>query len=89
MPNPSPPSSASSSVERQYHVNGRAAVVASRERSSGTPRKEKQGPRESSALQDPGLKDYVRIPGSKDSFERERRRDVFRGGETMLEGRKS
>ncbi|GJC79717.1 cytokinesis protein sepH [Colletotrichum liriopes] len=58
MPNPSPPSSASSSVERQYHVNGRAAVVASRERGPGTPRKEKQGPRESSALQDPGLKDY-------------------------------
>ncbi|KAK2033342.1 hypothetical protein LX32DRAFT_106753 [Colletotrichum zoysiae] len=57
MPNLSPPSSASS-VERQYHVNGRAAVVASRERSQGTPRKEKQGPRESSALQDPGLKDY-------------------------------
>ncbi|KAM5380926.1 hypothetical protein ACJZ2D_003235 [Fusarium nematophilum] len=46
--------------ERQYHPNGRAAV-ASRERPSmpmpGTPsRKEKH--RESSALQDPGLKDY-------------------------------
>ncbi|TDZ15943.1 Cytokinesis protein sepH [Colletotrichum orbiculare MAFF 240422] len=58
MPNPSPPPSASSTAERQYHVNGRAAVVASRERGPGTPRKEKQGPRESSALQDPGLKDY-------------------------------
>ncbi|KAG6168114.1 hypothetical protein E4U11_006024 [Claviceps purpurea] len=51
--------------ERQYHVNngrpggGHAAVVASRERSAmpGTPsRKEKQ--RDSSAVQDPGLKDY-------------------------------
>ncbi|KAF4994801.1 hypothetical protein FDECE_13006 [Fusarium decemcellulare] len=46
--------------ERQYHANGRAAV-ASRDRASmpmpGTPsRKEKH--RESSALQDPGLKDY-------------------------------
>ncbi|KAF4979000.1 hypothetical protein FZEAL_4731 [Fusarium zealandicum] len=46
--------------ERQYHANGRAPVV-SRERPSmpmpGTPsRKEKL--RESSALQDPGLKDY-------------------------------
>ncbi|KAK2729588.1 hypothetical protein CKAH01_02562 [Colletotrichum kahawae] len=58
MPNPSPPSSGSSSVERQYHVNGRAAVVASRERGPGTPRKERSGPKESSALQDPGLKDY-------------------------------
>ncbi|KAF0643679.1 hypothetical protein FPSE5266_01188 [Fusarium pseudograminearum] len=47
--------------ERQYHGNGRPAI-ASRERSvPGTPsRKEKI--RESSALQDPGLKDYVRIP---------------------------
>lgn len=47
--------------ERQYHANGRAAV-ASRERpyTPGTPsRKDKI--RESSALQDPGLKDYVRI----------------------------
>jgi hypothetical protein len=46
--------------ERQYHGNGRPAM-ASRERSvPGTPsRKEKI--RESSALQDPGLKDYVRI----------------------------
>lgn len=49
--------------ERQYHAsNGRApAVVASRERVAmpGTPsRKERQ--RESSAVQDPGLKDYVR-----------------------------
>lgn len=45
--------------ERQFHANGRAAV-ASRERPMpGTPsRKEKH--RESSALQDPGLKDYVR-----------------------------
>ncbi|KAF0323990.1 cell division control protein [Colletotrichum asianum] len=58
MPNPSPPSSGSSSIERQYHVNGRAAVVASRERGPGTPRKERSGPKESSALQDPGLKDY-------------------------------
>ncbi|KAM0397858.1 hypothetical protein ACHAQC_003522 [Fusarium culmorum] len=43
--------------ERQYHGNGRPAI-ASRERSvPGTPsRKEKI--RESSALQDPGLKDY-------------------------------
>jgi serine/threonine protein kinase len=43
--------------ERQYHGNGRPAM-ASRERSvPGTPsRKEKI--RESSALQDPGLKDY-------------------------------
>ncbi|CRK47676.1 hypothetical protein BN1723_007695, partial [Verticillium longisporum] len=54
MPTPLPPSSA----ERQYHVNGRAAVVATRERGSSTPRKERQGQRESSALQDPGLKDY-------------------------------
>ncbi|KAJ4326541.1 Protein kinase of the Mitotic Exit Network [Fusarium piperis] len=52
--------------ERQFHANGRAAV-ASRERPMpGTPsRKEKH--RESSALQDPGLKDYVRtlskLPG--------------------------
>jgi hypothetical protein len=46
--------------ERQYHANGRPAM-ASRDRSiPGTPsRKEKV--RESSALQDPGLKDYVRI----------------------------
>ncbi|OAA39399.1 septation [Metarhizium rileyi] len=50
--------------ERQYHANngrhgGHAAVVASRERAGmpGTPsRKERQ--RESSAVQDPGLKDY-------------------------------
>ncbi|KAG5924507.1 hypothetical protein E4U42_004629 [Claviceps africana] len=50
--------------ERQYHVNngrpgGHAASVASRERLAvpGTPsRKEKQ--RDSSAVQDPGLKDY-------------------------------
>ncbi|KAG5995727.1 hypothetical protein E4U54_002786, partial [Claviceps lovelessii] len=50
--------------ERLYHVNngrsdGHAAAVASRERSAipGTPsRKEKQ--RDSSAVQDPGLKDY-------------------------------
>ncbi|KAG6008670.1 hypothetical protein E4U21_004025 [Claviceps maximensis] len=50
--------------ERQYHVNngrpgGHAAAVASRERSAmpGSPsRKEKQ--RDSSAVQDPGLKDY-------------------------------
>jgi hypothetical protein len=37
--------------------------VATRERAapgSGTPRKER--PRESSAVQDPGLKDYVRTP---------------------------
>ncbi|KAM0333375.1 hypothetical protein ACHAQA_002036 [Verticillium albo-atrum] len=54
MPTPLPPSSA----ERQYHVNGRAAVVATRERGQSTPRKERQGQRESSALQDPGLKDY-------------------------------
>jgi hypothetical protein len=52
--------------ERQYHANngrrgGHAAVVATRERAGvpGTPsRKERQ--RESSAVQDPGLKDYVR-----------------------------
>ncbi len=50
--------------ERQYHVNNgpAAAIVASRERlpaMPGTPsRKERQ--RETSALQDPGLKDYVR-----------------------------
>lgn len=51
--------------EKPYHVNsgrlgGPAAVVASRERSGapGTPsRKEKQ--RETSAVQDPGLKDFV------------------------------
>lgn len=45
--------------ERQYHANGRAGAVAGRERSAmpGTPsRKDKH--RESSALQDPGLKDY-------------------------------
>jgi hypothetical protein len=50
--------------ERQYQANGRAAV-ASRERpfTPGTPsRKDKI--RESSALQDPGLKDYVRISQS-------------------------
>lgn len=58
MPTPLPPSS-SSSAERQYHLNGNAGVVASRERGQGTPRRERQ--RESSALQDPGLKDYVRI----------------------------
>lgn len=49
--------------ERQFNPNGRAAAVASRERSGmpGTPsRKEKL--LESSALQDPGLKDYVREP---------------------------
>ena len=47
-------------VDAPYQPNGRAAVVASRERGTapGTPsRKEKT--RESSALQDPGLKDYV------------------------------
>ncbi|KAI9163002.1 Cytokinesis protein sepH [Paramyrothecium foliicola] len=47
-------------ADRQYQPNGRpSAVVVSRERNAvpGTPsRKEKQ--RESSALQDPGLKDY-------------------------------
>lgn len=49
--------------ERQYHANGRAGAVAGRERSAmpGTPsRKDKH--RESSALQDPGLKDYVCTP---------------------------
>lgn len=53
--------------ERQYHANGRAAV-ASRDRPAvplpGTPsRKDKL--RESSALQDPGLKDYVRKYSSR------------------------
>ncbi|KAF7545808.1 hypothetical protein G7046_g9468 [Stylonectria norvegica] len=45
--------------DRQYNPNGRPGVVASRERSamSGTPtRKDKL--RETSAVQDPGLKDY-------------------------------
>lgn len=42
---------------------GRSAVVAARERTPGTPsRKEKT--RESSAVQDPGLKDYVRATGT-------------------------
>lgn len=47
--------------DRPQHPNGRpAAVVASRERSApGTPSR-KERIRESSALQDPGLKDYVR-----------------------------
>lgn len=53
-------------ADRQYQPNGRpSAVVVSRERTAvpGTPsRKEKQ--RESSALQDPGLKDYVRFPST-------------------------
>jgi hypothetical protein len=41
--------------ERQYHANGRTRSAV-----PGTPsRKDKH--RESSALQDPGLKDYVRI----------------------------
>lgn len=46
--------------ERQYHAANGRPVMATRERSMpGTPsRKEKI--RESSALQDPGLKDYVR-----------------------------
>lgn len=47
--------------ETQYNANGRPLAVASSERSAmpGTPsRKEKL--LESSALQDPGLKDYVR-----------------------------
>jgi hypothetical protein len=55
-------SSSTSSADRQYHANGRPAVAASRgERVPGTPRKEKSHGRESSALQDPGLKDYVRV----------------------------
>ena len=39
-------------------MNGRPAVVAARERTPGTPSR-KDKPRESSAVQDPGLKDYV------------------------------
>ncbi|KAL2686990.1 hypothetical protein Neosp_004539 [[Neocosmospora] mangrovei] len=43
--------------ERQFHANGRAAVGSRERPMPGTPsRKEKH--RESSALQDPGLKDY-------------------------------
>ena len=39
-------------------MNGRPAVVAARDRTPGTPSR-KDKPRESSAVQDPGLKDYV------------------------------
>lgn len=55
--------------DRHIHSsNGRAApaavaaVAASRERGTpGTPSRKERPPRESSAVQDPGLKDYVRI----------------------------
>lgn len=60
-----------SSGERQYHAaNGRPSIVAARhDRTPNTPRKESNG--REKALQDPGLKDYVRAhahmawPGSK------------------------
>lgn len=39
-------------------MNGRPSVVAARDRTPGTPSR-KDKPRESSAVQDPGLKDYV------------------------------
>ncbi|MBE3048886.1 hypothetical protein IMZ48_41590 [Candidatus Bathyarchaeota archaeon] len=53
-----PPSS--SAAERHYHPNGRAAVAATRsEKPPGTPRRDKSNGRESLAMQDPGLKDYV------------------------------
>ena len=61
MPQPTPPPQLLPG-ERKYQANGRgvAVVTASRDRASpGTPsRKDKL--RESSAVQDPGLKDYVR-----------------------------
>ena len=57
---PNPQASSAPSADRPYHGNGRPAVVASRgERPPGTPRREKGHGRESSAVQDPGLKDYV------------------------------
>jgi hypothetical protein len=48
------------SGERQYHAtNGRPSIVAARhDRTPNTPRKESNG--REKALQDPGLKDYVR-----------------------------
>ncbi|CAI4215347.1 unnamed protein product, partial [Parascedosporium putredinis] len=50
---------ASSSAERHPQANGKAAVVATRsEKAPGTPRRDKSNGRESSAVQDPGLKDY-------------------------------
>ena len=47
--------------DQGYQLNGRAVAVATRERgsASGTPAR-KERARESSAVQDPGLKDYVR-----------------------------
>lgn len=46
--------------DRQYHGQPNGRVVASRERSAvpGTPSRKDKG-RESLAVQDPGLKDYV------------------------------
>lgn len=55
-----PSSSSSAAAERHHHPSGKAAVAATRsEKPPGTPRREKSNGRESLALQDPGLKDYV------------------------------
>lgn len=56
-PNRSPGSAA----ERPYHgANGKAVVAA---KMPGTPRRE-QSHRQEKAVQDPGLKDYVRSPSA-------------------------
>lgn len=50
--------------ERQYHGQPNGRVMASRERGGavpGTPSRKDKG-RESLAVQDPGLKDYVGFP---------------------------
>ncbi|KAL5611884.1 hypothetical protein BROUX41_000545 [Berkeleyomyces rouxiae] len=56
----SPPSTGTAiKADRQYPPNARVAAVASRPDRQGTPRREKM--RETSAVQDPGLKDYQRL----------------------------
>lgn len=56
---PNPPGS--SSTERSYHGgNGKAAAVVAT-KMPGTPRREAGGHGREKAVQDPGLKDYVRL----------------------------
>lgn len=89
-PNPPPLlTSASSAGERQHHANGRGAVVIpAREKvPPGTPRREKSHGRESSAMQDPGLKDYVRGDTPPDTEDEGGRYfQDFLGGEYAADG---
>ncbi|PHH50942.1 Cytokinesis protein sepH [Ceratocystis fimbriata CBS 114723] len=63
----SPPSTGTAiKADRHYPPNARMAAAASRPDRQGTPRREKM--RETSAVQDPGLKDYARECLGKGAF---------------------